>query len=89
MSSATNEGRIKKNSNKNQSRLHLLLTLISPLNKAIDLKQQVSLAYAYRLCLFLSEPKSQTYDATATEFYHSWNRNIVQNSPESWEALTR
>ena len=60
MSSATNEGRIKKNSNKNQSRLHLLLTLISPLNKAIDLKQQVSLAYAYQLCLFLSEPKSQT-----------------------------
>ena len=24
-----------------------------------------------------------------TEFYHSWNRNIVPNSPESWEALTR
>ena len=25
---------------------------------------------------------------TSTEFYHSWNRNIVTYSPESWEALT-
>ena len=25
----------------------------------------------------------------STDFYHSWNRNIVPNSPESWEALTR
>ena len=24
-----------------------------------------------------------------TELYHSWNRNIVPNIPESWEALTR
>ena len=28
-------------------------------------------------------------DVVTTEFYHSWNRNIVPNSPESWEALTR
>ena len=23
-----------------------------------------------------------------TEFYHSWNRNIVPHSPASWGALT-
>ena len=27
--------------------------------------------------------------ANPTEFYHSWNRNINPNSPESWEPLTR
>ena len=25
----------------------------------------------------------------STEFYRSWNGNIVPNSPESWDALTR
>ena len=29
-----------------------------------------------------------TNNDRATEFYHSWNTNIVLNSPNSWEALT-
>ena len=26
---------------------------------------------------------------SVTEFYHSWNRNTVPKSPESWEAVAR
>ena len=29
------------------------------------------------------------YIVRPAEFYHSWNRNIVRNSPASWGALTR
>ena len=32
---------------------------------------------------------NQYCTGTTTESYHSWDRNIVPNSPESFEALTR